>query len=74
MREEEIINMKLFEDNTNKNLKTISDYTKDSRNLVRELYEEVDNLRRTIEAQNAKIEQLRLQLASIQTVVYRNGS
>jgi predicted RNase H-like nuclease (RuvC/YqgF family) len=74
MREEEIINMKLFEDSTNKNLKTISDYTKDSRNLVRELYEEVDNLRRTIEAQNAKIEQLRLQLASIQTVVYRNGS
>ena len=65
---------KIFEEVTTKNVQTTINFTQDTRKMVRELQEMVGKLERRIANQDETLQQLRVQLASIQTKVYSGGT
>lgn len=65
---------KIFEDVTTKNVRTIIEFTQDTRKLFRELSDVVDNLRKQLDVQNKTIAQLRLELTNVQTKLFSGGT
>ena len=65
---------KVFEDVTTKNVKTILEYSKETRELTRRLEEKVVKLEGIIRNQGTEIQALRQQLAAVQTIVFSKGT
>lgn len=65
---------KIFEDMVTDNVKRVVEHSNETRNIVRELEKKVERLERVTLAQNETIEQLRNQLAAVQTIVFRGGT
>jgi chaperonin cofactor prefoldin len=65
---------KVFEEVTTKNVKTVVDYSTDTRKIVRDLQTKVDSQDKQIVLLNKLINDLRSQLAVIQAEVYKGGT
>ena len=65
---------KAFEDVTNNNIKAVLDYSKETRNIVREIENKIGRLEEERRQDKALIEKLRDQLAAVQTRVYSGGT
>jgi len=65
---------KAFEEVTTKNVKTMIDYSTQTRELVRVLGDEVKELKNMVAARDGDITQLRQQLALVQSKLYKGGS
>ena len=65
---------KAFEEVTTKNVKAILEYSKTTRAGMRELEEKIVKLEKQVIAQNEIIESIKVQLANVQTKVYREGT
>jgi len=65
---------KTFEDTTTNNVKTISDYTKETRRIVRELEVRLNTANNMIINQNTTIDNLRLHLSNVQAKVFSGGT
>lgn len=65
---------KVFEETTTKNVKTIGDYTTQTRDLFRELQLEVGQLKNMLVTREAEVVALRLQLSKIQGQLYTNSA
>ena len=65
---------KAFEQVTTNNVRTVIDYSKTTRELVRESGKKVEHMEKLLQEQNKTIAQLRQQLAVVQGKLYANGS
>lgn len=65
---------KAFEQVATNNIKTISDYTTETRKLVRELQEIVKELKNLIAQRDNDINELRRQISVLQGKVYVGGT
>ena len=65
---------KAFEDVTTNNVKTISDYTKETRKMLRDLEVKIDQVTNIVINQNTTIDNLRLQLSNVQAKVFSGGT
>jgi hypothetical protein len=65
---------KVFEEVTTKNVKTVLEYCKETRNLLRKLEEKTIKLEGIIRNQDVTIIELRTLLAGLQTVVFSKGT
>jgi uncharacterized coiled-coil protein SlyX len=65
---------KAFEEVTTKNVQTNIDYSKDTREIVRELEKRVENLDALIRSQNTIINNLNIRLATIQNKLISGGT
>jgi predicted RNase H-like nuclease (RuvC/YqgF family) len=63
-----------FEEVTTKNVKTVVEYTTQTRELVRELEEKIRKLEGLVHSQNQTISALRVQLATVQAKVFSGGT
>lgn len=63
-----------FECTTTKNVKTILEYSRETRELTRKLEEKVIRLEGIIRNQDTDLQALRQQLATIQTIVFSRGT
>lgn len=61
---------KVFEEVTTKNLNTIKDYTKDTRDLVRDLQEEVKHLKNQVAMREADVKEMRQLISQLQGQLY----
>ena len=59
-----------FEETTTKNVRTVIDFTQDTRKMFRELEEKVERLQRQAIVQNETISRLTTQLAYVQAKVH----
>ena len=66
--------LKALLDRTTKNVTTMIEYSKNTREIVRECQETIDALHRLISQQNETIAQLKTQLQSVQGIVFRGGT
>ena len=64
---------KTFEEVTNNNLKTISDYTKQTRLLLREQEKKVDTLSKQLLQRDQELQQLQQQISVLQSKLYVNS-
>lgn len=62
-----------FEEVTTRNVKTSIEYSKGTRQLVRDLEKEVSNLRKDISSKNETITEMKFQLTNIQMKLYELG-
>ena len=67
-------NRKAFEEVTTRNVRTVIDYSKATRDLVRESDKKVDHVEKLLQEQNKTIAQLRQQLAVVQGKLYNGGT
>lgn len=65
---------KAFEETTNRNVKMILDFSKETRRLVRELSEKVDDIQKKDQGKGLEIDGLRKQLTAIQVRLYTGGT
>ena len=65
---------KAFEDVTRNNVRTVIDYSKATRELVRESNKKVEHIEKLLQEQNNTIAQLRQQLAVVQGKLYNGGT
>jgi len=65
---------KAFEDVTTNNVKAVLEYSKKTREMLRDIEEKNKHLENLILTQNGTVENLRIQLSKIQTKVYSGGS
>ena len=65
---------KAFEDVTRNNVKTVIDYTTETRKLIRETQETLVELKRMIAERDSQITQLRQQVSLIQGKLYNGGT
>ena len=65
---------KIFEDVTTGNVKTVIDYSKNTRSMIRNLESTVVQLQSRLIDQDANISALRTQLAGVQAKVYAGGT
>jgi predicted RNase H-like nuclease (RuvC/YqgF family) len=65
---------KAFEDVTTQNVRTIQDYTRETRKMVRALSDEVGQLKNMIVTRDEEIAQLRKQIALAQARIYVGGT
>ena len=65
---------KAFEDVTRNNVRTVIDYSKATRELVRESNKKVEHIEKLLQEQNNTIAQLRQQLAVVQGKLYSGGT
>lgn len=65
---------KAFEDTTTNNVKAVLNYCTETRKLVRELEQKVISLDGLIRNQNDTIDNLKIQLANAQTVIFGGGT
>jgi hypothetical protein len=63
-----------FEEVTTRNVKTTVEFTQDTRKLFRELEEKVFALQNKVVAQEALLNQFRVQLAGVQTKLFSGGT
>lgn len=66
--------LKALLDRTTNNVTTMIQYSKDTREMVRGCQEKIDALHLLIAQQNDTIDQLKTQLCSIQTIVFKGGT
>jgi 6-phosphogluconate dehydrogenase (decarboxylating) len=65
---------KVFEETTTRNVNTMLDHGNETRKIVRELQEKVNQQDATIREQNKTIEALKLQLSNVQIKLYSGGT
>jgi len=65
---------KVFEETTTRNVNTMLDHGNETRKIVRELQEKVNQQDATIREQNKTIEALKLQLSNVQMKLYSGGT
>lgn len=65
---------KVFEEVTTKNVKTVIDYTTQTRDLIRETQEELKQLKNMLVTRDAEMAQLKQQVSMVQAKLYINGS
>jgi len=65
---------KVFEETTTKNVRSMLDHGNETRKIVRELQEKVNQQDATIREQNKNIEALKLQLSNLQRIIYSGGT
>lgn len=65
---------KAFEEVTTKNVKVMLEYGKKTREIVRECEIKINKLEEMLRINNETIQQLKLQLSSVQTKVYSGGT
>ena len=65
---------KVFEETSTKNIKTLLDYTTQTREMMRELQDEVKTLKGMLVTRDAESAQLRQQISLVQGILYANGS
>lgn len=65
---------KVFEEVTTRNVNTIKDYTTDTRNLVRDLENEVKQLKKLVMSRDEEFRGLQAQIANIQQKLYSSGT
>jgi predicted RNase H-like nuclease (RuvC/YqgF family) len=65
---------KAFEEVTTRNVKTVIEYSKKTREIVREMELEIKRLGAELSAQKAIIEQFKIQLAGVQTKLFSSGT
>ncbi len=65
---------KVFEETTTRNVNTMLDHGNETRKIVRELQEKVNQQDATIREQNKSIESLKLQLSNVQIKLYSGGT
>jgi len=70
----ELEHKKAFEETATKNIKTVVDYTTETREVVRELQGRIDHMEKIIQGQNEKIDMFVQQLAVVQGKLYANGT
>jgi predicted nucleic acid-binding Zn-ribbon protein len=70
----ELEHRKAFEETATKNIKTVVDYSTDTRRIVRELQIKVDSQDKQIVLLNQLINDLRAQLATTQAKLYKGGT
>lgn len=63
-----------FEEVSIRNIRAISDYSKETRKLTRELQEKVLNLQNSMFDRDKLIERLQTQITSLQQKLYSGGS
>lgn len=64
---------KVFEDVTTNNVRTISDYTSETRKLQRELEKTVIFLEKKIMTYDSKINEMQQSIAALQAKMYKNN-
>lgn len=74
MEEGELQLRQAFEETTTKNVRTISDYTTETRKLVRDLEQTVHELKNMIVQRDKEIGELRQQVSILQSKVYAGGT
>ena len=70
----ELEHRKAFEETATKNIRTIGDYTTSTRELVRELSDQVKELKNMLVAKNTEFDELRRQLSLVQAEIYKGGT
>ena len=65
---------KAFEEVTTKNVKTVVDYSTQTRDLVRDLQDEVKNLKNMLVTRETELAQLRQQVSIVQGKIYQGGT
>lgn len=65
---------KAFEEVATKNLRTIQDYTTETRKMLRETEEHVKQLKNMIVAKDQELIQIKAQLATVLAKLYKSGS
>ena len=65
---------KAFEETTTRNVQANIDFSQDTRTVVRELEEKVNNLDNLVRQYDTKFEEMTKQLAYLQAKVYSGGS
>ena len=65
---------KVFEQVTTNNVRTIQDYSTDTRKLVRELQEDVKDLKNMVAERDKTLGELRKQVSILQGKVYAGGT
>lgn len=63
-----------FEETTRRNVLACVEFSNETRKLVKELEDKVSNLQATIRARDDELNQLRLQLSTIQAKVFVGGT
>ena len=63
-----------FEELTNKNVKTIADFTQQTRALVNELKKEVNELKGMVHTKNQEVQELKGQVSGLQAKLYIGGT
>lgn len=65
---------KVFEETTTKNVKTVIDYTTQTRDLMRELEKTVKELKNMLVMRDKETTQFKQQISIIQSKLYTNGT
>lgn len=65
---------KAFEDVTTQNVQAVVDHTNETRKMTKEFMDRVSKLENLLLQQNAIIENMKAQLAAVQTAVFRGGT
>ncbi len=65
---------KAFEDTSKRNINAMIQHGNETRKIVRELENKVTFLQNALQSREEDIKQLRIQLASIQTKLFRSGT
>lgn len=65
---------KAFENTTTNNVRTIIDYSTQTRELIRKTMEEVLELKKMIVAKDTEVMQLRQQVSLLQAKIYKGGT
>lgn len=65
---------KAFEAVTTQNVRTVIDYSTQTRTLLRETIEELTNLKKMLVSRDAEITQLRQQVSILQSKIYQGGT
>lgn len=65
---------KAFEDTTTQNVKTIIDYSTQTRDLIREAEKSIKELKNMIVTRDSDIAELRQQVSILQSKIYLNGT
>ena len=63
-----------FEEVVNRNVNSVIEYTKKTREMVRKLEKRIEKLESVIQNKDEEILQLRNQLAAVQTIVFSGGT
>ena len=74
MEQGELEHRKAFEETATKNIRTIGAYTTDTRNLVRDQDKKIKDLEGLMLTQTKRIDNLQIQIANLQAIVYKNGT
>jgi hypothetical protein len=70
----ELEHRKAFEETATKNIRTIGAYTNDTRVLVRDLSEQVKELKNMLATRDTEVIELRRQVSLVQAELYNRGT